>query len=1013
MERRWLLQQSTLRRFAVPGILTGGGTRWRQLRPYVAAAAVLALAAASRMVIVNATGLHDLPFGLFFVAVVVAVAYGGIVPGVVTAIAAAVIVNVVFFGSGGQFTVSASTLVASAIVLGEMLIVSAAAWLVRDNLMRLNAESVRRDGVADISAHALSGATSENLIDRCLILAQRELGCEAAHVWLANEDGTMPAIPGPEPQLAAIAAVMEPARSFMMPSRAWVVPAAVGAETAAAGQGPCAGAVALIAGTEQPLGVISVSTTKARSFPPSDLALLQTTAALLSSALLRDRYTDSLRRNESRLREVTDMAPMFIWIANAEGRLAFFNRRLLAFTGKTLEEQVSAGWDSIVHHDDLDAFLAGFRRTSTTGEPIEVELRLRAANGQYFWFLNRAVAAPGPDGKVAGYIGSSIDITDRRRAMHALRAIADLGSELSSSLDQAEIGRVITRFLVAQGLGDVAVVSIGGHDGRFGPPILCHDDGVEHPAEEITDAFTEEGDDSIFARTARLNGPGVLFPAPEGAAPLDRTVAGRLEAAGCARLVGVPLSARGRTVGALALLGMGRRSIAEPWQLQLTRELAGRAALAIDNAGLYAEAQRQGEELQRSNESLQFLADAGVEFSRLLQDGQTMQRVAERAVPNFADIAVIDVLQPDGALERLGIAASTPRLSRLVREIPSVDGFGGGPIARQLRSGHSAMISRVRPRHIRLFAQYAGAHALVAAIDPRSALFVPMTARGQVLGLLTFIRVGESNPFTSADLIGVGEQLGRRSGLSVDNARLFASSQAREAELREANVAKDEFLGLMSHELRTPITVIDGGARILSARGETLPSDARAEIVSDIAREAARLSAMLEDLLALARMELNQLSVVEPVLLHRAIARMAETAAPPRHEVRLSIEPGLPPVGAEPAYVEHVFRNLMSNAAKYSPDDSVIDVTVTGGEDSVEVRVLDRGPGVPESEVGHIFERFFRARHTARLASGAGMGLAVCKRLVEAMAGDIWAAPRDGGGLEVGFRLPLYHEEDL
>jgi PAS domain S-box-containing protein len=989
------------------------------VRPYVVAVIALAIALGLRALIVDATGADDAPFVLFFAAVLVAAIYGGPWPGVVTVIIATILVNWLFLGSRGSFSTGAADIVACVLFLIEGLAVSIIGWQVRHNLRRLGIESRRREALADISTHALAGANSEDLMVHCCTMAGRMLDCEFADIWLTNATGEIVIGPGDEPRINDVQAslmrdLVRGNRTVLMPTRAWIDAGATRPGVRSSNT-PAAGAVALLTAPEKPFGVLAVSSRLPRGFSPADLAFLQTAAALLSAALQRDRYTEALRRNESRLREVTDMAPMFIWIADAQGQLAFFNKRLLTFTGWTLEEQVREGWAGIVHPDDIDIFLDAFQDAVDRRAPFEGELRLQGADGSYRWFLNRAVPAPSSDGASTGYIGSSIDITDRRRAMEALRAMADLGAELSRTLNQIDVAQVLSHCVVTHGLADIAVVALGGHDGHFYDATACQlgtsDDSI---VKQLAQGFRDDTEENLLLDITRLTGPAVIFSDFGGASSaLGPAQAGIVRQAGCAQLAGVPLSARGRTVGALALFLAAGRPAPDASELQLVGEMAGRAALAIDNAGLYAESQRQTGELQRSNDALQFLANAGIEFSRLLQDGHTMQRVAELAVPTFADIAIIDVARPDGQLDRLGVAASTDRLAGLVQQIRPRHDYGTGRVARELRSGHSTMISRVRPRHLRLFGEYIEDAHILSEIAPSSALFVPMTARGQVLGLLTFIRVGGRPPFTSADLLGVGEQLGRRAGLSVDNARLFADAQAREAELREANIAKDEFLGLMSHELRTPITVINGGARILVQRSETLPTEARAEIITDVAREADRLAAMLEDLLALARIELNKQPVVEPVLLHRFIEGLAEKARPAHREIRMTITGDLPPVAAEPAYIDHVFRNLMSNANKYSPADSPIDVVVESGEGCIVVRVLDRGPGIAPDDTERIFERFYRSNTTARLASGAGMGLAVCKRLVETMSGEIWARPREGGGLEVGFSLPLYEEEDV
>ena len=162
----------------------------------------------------------------------------------------------------------------------------------------------------------------------------------------------------------------------------------------------------------------------------------------------------------------------------------------------------------------------------------------------------------------------------------------------------------------------------------------------------------------------------------------------------------------------------------------------------------------------------------------------------------------------------------------------------------------------------------------------------------------------------------------REDGLSADNARLYA-------EARRANEAKDEFLGMMSHELRTPITVIHGGARVLRSRAELLDEDTRDGLLDDIERESERLSRMLENLLALARAELDREVYLEPVLLQRLLPRLLTSlGSSSRREFRLDAGAGLPAVAAEPGYIEHIVRNLVGNAVKYSPPDAPIDVVV-------------------------------------------------------------------------------------
>jgi PAS domain S-box-containing protein len=244
--------------------------------------------------------------------------------------------------------------------------------------------------------------------------------------------------------------------------------------------------------------------------------------------------------------------------------------------------------------------------------------------------------------------------------------------------------------------------------------------------------------------------------------------------------------------------------------------------------------------------------------------------------------------------------------------------------------------------------------------------------------------------------------------------RDMTERQQVQDELRRANEAKDEFLGMMSHELRTPMSTIYGGARLLRARDAQLDASAKQELLADIEEESERLNRLVEDLLALARVQLGQQAAVEPVMVQRLAQRIVEANRRryPAREIDLVAPDDVEVVAADPTYVEQVVRNLIANALKYSPPDEPIEVRLEkNGAGEIKVRVLDRGPGIALEEKDQIFDRFYRAESTAKATRGLGMGLTVSKRLIEALSGRIWAEPRPGGGLEVGFTLPVYEED--
>jgi K+-sensing histidine kinase KdpD len=289
---------------------------------------------------------------------------------------------------------------------------------------------------------------------------------------------------------------------------------------------------------------------------------------------------------------------------------------------------------------------------------------------------------------------------------------------------------------------------------------------------------------------------------------------------------------------------------------------------------------------------------------------------------------------------------------------------------------------------------------------PRAWLGAPIVRGDEALGLV------ELEARTAASFSDNDERIvatiARALGGPVDVAERYRAAQ-RAQELREA------FTGVISHELRTPITTIYGMSQVLRQRhGSMEPADLR-HMIEDIEGEADRLRRLAEDLLVLSRTESGRLQVtLDPLLLGHVIRRRIaeEEARWPDHTFEVEIPVGTGLVLGEEMYVEQVVQNLLSNAAKYSPPGSEVCVIVEQEGAEIRVRVLDEGMGLEEGSTDRLFELFYRSPDATRQASGAGIGLFVCRQLIESMGGRIWAKQRDGKGSEFGFALPVLEESD-
>jgi PAS domain S-box-containing protein len=235
-------------------------------------------------------------------------------------------------------------------------------------------------------------------------------------------------------------------------------------------------------------------------------------------------------------------------------------------------------------------------------------------------------------------------------------------------------------------------------------------------------------------------------------------------------------------------------------------------------------------------------------------------------------------------------------------------------------------------------------------------------------------------------------------------------SERKEAEraLADALAVKDEFIGLVSHELRTPVTTIVGNAAILAKRQSAIGDEGLKAAVGDIRHEADRLNGIIENLLTLARFDHGALES-EPVALNRLVeTAVREERFKSGRTIHLRADDAYGAIVAgDERLLGHVIGNYLSNAEKYSPPGSEIEVVIDQAEGQVRVRVLDRGIGIDPAEAERLFDSFYRSKNVGSVG-GIGIGLSVCRRLIRAIDGECWAAAREGGGSEFGFSLPVY-----
>ncbi|MBV9288986.1 MAG: sensor histidine kinase KdpD, partial [Hyphomicrobiales bacterium] len=231
-----------------------------------------------------------------------------------------------------------------------------------------------------------------------------------------------------------------------------------------------------------------------------------------------------------------------------------------------------------------------------------------------------------------------------------------------------------------------------------------------------------------------------------------------------------------------------------------------------------------------------------------------------------------------------------------------------------------------------------------------------------------------------------------QTAIALDRA-LLAREAVKAATMQENEKVRDALLASLSHDLRTPLSTISGAATSLRALGDKMSAAERAELLSSVEEETARLSRFVANLLDMSRIEAGGLKVNRDLI---DVADVVQGAAErsrrafPKQPVRVSLAPDLPFVRGDAKLLEQVLFNLLDNAHKYASDSGA---TIHGRREGEEVvlSVTDEGPGVKPADLDRIFEKFYRGGRADGRRPGTGLGLSICRGLVEAMGGTIIA----------------------
>jgi PAS domain S-box-containing protein len=489
----------------------------------------------------------------------------------------------------------------------------------------------------------------------------------------------------------------------------------------------------------------------------------------------------------------------------------------------------------------------------------------------------------------------------------------------------------------------------------------------------------------------------------------------------------VPLRARNKTLGTISFIAAESGRSYSLDDLSLAEELARRAAIALDNARLYQEAQLARQAAERAADRTARLQTVTAALSESLTPVQVAEVIVEQSLSALeADAALMALLSEDGTslevvrMEGYGISAEAAQQRFSVH--------ASVPLAEAVRTGQPMWSEPTAER----LARYPHLAETYKRFPFEAWISLPLVVEGQAVG-------GLSLSFKQFKLLNQDDRdfvlaLSRQCAQAIVRAQLYEAEQQSRAEAERANRIKDEFLAVLSHELRSPLNPILGWAKLLQTR--QFDASATQKALETIERNAKLQTQLIDDLLDVSRilrgkMALDICSVDLVSVIDAALETVRLSAEAKNIEIQKVIAHNIGLISGDPGRLQQVVWNLLSNAIKFTPtgghvaielslvaDDrpSVTDHRFNGqGQKThyAQIQVKDTGKGITPEFLPHVFE-YFRQEDgtTTRKFGGLGLGLAIVRYLTEQHGGTVQAeSAGEGCGATFTIRLPLKKDE--
>ncbi|TMJ42506.1 MAG: response regulator [Alphaproteobacteria bacterium] len=735
----------------------------------------------------------------------------------------------------------------------------------------------------------------------------------------------------------------------------------------------------------------------------------------------------------------------FIW-DELEDKPIYVSEEVARIHGLTVEECLTqfSSTEKIAADmlgDDRQRYLETRARCRVTGASYTIDFSIRARDGTLRYGRAAGEYVKNASGRVARNVGALIDLTDQKIAETSLRAqetrvkeVLEESERLMKAKDKraheltilVSLSDAMTKSLNAQSLTRIVGDKMREIFNAEATEILLYDDKsgmISVPYSHYRDYQIVEPFALGEGLTSRIirSGQPLLLGSWAQAKELGAIVDSEDEKA--ESYLGVPLIANEKTLGVISVQSYQRNVFNEHHQ-RLLQILSTNIAVAIENARLFDETQELLRETKARNAELGYVNGLQEALASGLE-AQGIYTVIGEKIHEVFDTQVLDIGLLDEQEQLLHFPYTIERGVHYPDNPMPLIGYRRHVMETSQPLLLSGNMDAAREKY--------GNPPVRQGEPPKSCLFVPLIFEGKCRGVISLQNLDRENAFVESD-ITLLTTIVNAASVALERARLFDETQrllkittddvdklrdlersliAAKENAETANATKSTFLATMSHEIRTPMNGIIGMTHLLSA---TRLDAEQTEYCDTIARSAAGLLSIINDILDLSKIEAGRLDI-ETIPFHldqcveESLDLVSSRAAEKNLELIYWIDPELPHhVVSDPTRLRQVLLNLLNNAVKFTEKGEVFLKVMRDSTNSDLVRftVTDTGIGIPKDRLGMLFRSFSQVdTSTSRRYGGTGLGLAISKRLVEMLGGDVTVRSEPGRGAEFEFTIKV------